>query len=214
MVKLKICGLRRLEDIEIVNKYKPSYIGFVFAKSKRQVSLEEAKVLKAALHPDIKAVGVFVNETIENICKCAEAGVIDYIQLHGDEDSRYIIKLKQEVNLPIIRAIRVGNKEELISKLEEIEWLPIDYYLFDTYTPHMYGGSGESFDWRMIKAFVGRQIQKPYFLAGGIGSDNLKEAIEEKPYAIDMSSKLETTGFFKDAAKIKEVMTIFESMQI
>jgi phosphoribosylanthranilate isomerase len=213
MVKLKICGLRRLEDIEVVNKYRPIYVGFVFAKSKRQVSLEEAKKLKAALHPDIKAVGVFVNETIENICLCAKAGVIDYIQLHGDEDGEYIIKLKQEIKLPIIKAIRVGNEHELIDQLEAIKCLPIEYYLFDTYTTHVYGGSGESFNWHMIKELAKSHIHKPYFLAGGIGSDNLKEAIAENPYAIDISSKVETNGF-KDEAKIKEVIEILQSEQI
>lgn len=213
MVKLKICGLRRLEDIEIVNKYRPTYVGFVFAKSKRQVSLEEAKVLKAALHPEIQAVGVFVNESIENICLYAKAGIIDCIQLHGDETSEYIRLLKQKVNLPIIRAIRVSDKGQLISKLEEMENLPIDYYLFDTFTADAYGGSGESFDWHVIRSLTGKEIQKPYFLAGGIGRDNLEEAVREEPYAIDISSKVETNGF-KDEAKIKEVVTILQSAQI
>lgn len=212
MVKLKICGLRRVEDIEIVNKYKPDYIGFVFAKSKRQVSLKEAKVLKAKLHPEIKAVGVFVNEPIENICKCVEEGVIDCVQLHGDEGREYIINLKKQISLPIIKAFRVGNIEELTSKLEEIEWLPIDYYLFDTYTAETYGGSGESFEWCKLKSLIGRQIQKPYFLAGGIGSDNLRQAIAQRPYAIDMSSKLETNAYFKDENKIKQVIDIFNEM--
>ncbi len=212
MVKLKICGLRRLEDIETVNKYRPEYIGFVFAKSKRRVSLDEAKILKNKLHPDIKAVGVFVNESIANICRCVEEGVIDCIQLHGDEDNTYIAQLKRETNVPIIKALRVESQEELINELETLEWAPIDYYLFDTYTAGAYGGSGESFEWNKLKSLVGRQIQKPYFLAGGIGSDNLREAIAHKPYAIDMSSKLEDNAYFKDEHKIKQVIDIFNEM--
>ncbi|WP_054740085.1 phosphoribosylanthranilate isomerase [Cellulosilyticum ruminicola] len=212
MVKLKICGLRRVKDIEVVNKYVPEYIGFVFAKSKRQVSLEEAKILKAKLHPEIKAVGVFVNESIANVCRCVEERVIDCIQLHGDEDNNYIVKLKKKVNVPIIKAFRVGSKEELISKIESLEEAPIDYYLFDTYTASAYGGSGESFDWNKLKSLVGKQIQKPYFLAGGIGSDNLKEAIAHKPYAIDMSSKLENNACFKDENKIKQIIDIFNEV--
>lgn len=209
MTKLKICGLRRQEDIEIVNKYRPSYVGFVFAKSKRQISLQEAKALKESLVSEVATVGVFVNEPIENICEYAAANVIDYIQLHGDEDGQYIKRLKKQVKLPIIKAIRVSNQNELISQLAEIQGLPIDYYLFDTYTTRTYGGSGASFDWHLIKKLVGKQIQKPYFLAGGIGSNNLEKALAERPYAIDLSSKVETDGF-KDEAKIKEVCEILK----
>ncbi len=209
MINLKICGLRWQEDIKIVNKYKPTYIGFVFAKSKRQISLETAKELRKNLLPEIQAVGVFVNESIERVSLYVEAGVIDYIQLHGDEDGQYIRRLKEKVKLPIIKAIRVSNKEQLMSQLRDMEGLPIDYYLFDTYTKSEYGGSGESFDWQFIKSLVGSQIQKPYFLAGGIGSDNLERALGERPYAIDMSSKIETDGF-KDAAKIDEVYKILQ----
>lgn len=207
MIKLKICGLRRQEDIEIVNKYRPAYVGFVFAKSKRQISLEEAKALKMKLNPEIQAVGVFVNEPISNICLYAEEGIIDCIQLHGDEDSTYIRKLKSKVNLPIIKAVRVKDKAALINQLEAMKNLPIDYYLFDTYTAGAYGGSGESFDWHFIKSLANRQIQKPYFLAGGIGSDNMEAAMEEEPYAIDISSKVEVDGF-KNEEKIKEIMAI------
>lgn len=213
MTKLKICGLRRQEDIEIVNKYRPTYVGFVFAKSKRQVTLEEAKALKARLINEVATVGVFVNEPIENIYVYAKEGVMDYIQLHGDEDGQYIRRLKEQVKLPIIKAIRVSDKTELISRLEEMQRLPIDYYLFDTYTACAYGGSGASFDWHLIKELVGKEIQKPYFLAGGIGKDNLEKALAEEPYAIDLSSKVETDGF-KDEAKIKEVCDILKSAQL
>lgn len=213
MTKLKICGLRREEDIEIVNKYRPTYVGFVFAKSKRQVSLRDAKALKAKLIDQIATVGVFVNEPIENIYLYAKEGVIDYIQLHGDEDGQHIKRLKEQVKLPIIKAIRVSDKTQLIRQLEEMQSSPIDYYLFDTYTAQVYGGSGASFDWHFIKELVGKQIQKPYFLAGGIGSDNLEKALKENPYAIDLSSKVETDGF-KDEAKIKEVCEILQSAQL
>ena len=205
MVKVKICGLKRPQDIEIMNNFKPEYIGFILAPSKRQISLEEACHLKSLLHPYIKAVGVFVNEPLECLVRYIEQGAIDCVQLHGDEDLDYIKVLKKEQQIPIIKAIRVKNQTLLSEEQKSLiasEW--IDYPLLDTYTKEAYGGSGMCFDWRILK-----EIKRPYFLAGGISSANIKEAIGFKPYVIDVSSGVETDGI-KDALKIE---ALFEKLR-
>ena len=200
MVKVKICGLKRVEDIEIVNNFRPDYIGFVFAPSKRQISLDEAKHLKSLLHPSISAVGVFVNEPIENILKYEEGKVMDIIQLHGDEDIVYLKKLKKASHLPIIKAFRIKDERSLEEQYELLKSEDFDFALLDTYHPSNYGGSGESFNWQLLK-----KMHRPYFLAGGIGIENIEEALRNLPYAIDVSSKVETNGV-KDGDKIKQLM--------
>ncbi|WP_407409913.1 phosphoribosylanthranilate isomerase [Methanobrevibacter sp.] len=195
MVKIKICGLRRLEDIRIVNKYKPDYVGFVFADSKRKVSPEIAKELKDNLSSDIIPVGVFVDAPQDEILKLFNDDVIEIAQLHGREDEDYINSLKENTNneLKIIKAIEMSEDEDL-SKYDDS---PADYLLLDSGK-----GSGKTFDWQLIRT----DLKKEFFLAGGINSTNVKKAIEEfDPYAIDLSSSLETNDY-KDENKIKEIM--------
>lgn len=202
MTKIKICGLSRTEDIIAVNQARPDYIGFVFAKSRRQVTQEKAEQLKKLLHPSIKAVGVFVNEEIDGIEKICMNNTIDIIQLHGDEDENYIKELRKSCSLPVIKAVRVRNPEDI----KRAESFACDYLLLDTYTDHEYGGSGISFDWSMVK-----KISKPYFLAGGIHSGNILDAIRIcNPYCIDVSSGVETDGF-KDTNKIIKIVTKIRS---
>lgn len=204
MVRVKICGLKKVQDIEIVNNFLPDYIGFVFAPSKRQINLETAKHLKSLLNPAIKSVGVFVNESFESIVRYEEEGVIDNIQLHGDEDIVYIKKLKKTSRLPIIKAFKLkeGNslQESLLGSRALFESEIIDYILLDSYHPLTYGGSGRCFNWKVLK-----EVHRPYFLAGGIGIENVQEALKYTPYAIDVSSKVEEGGG-KDSYKIKELM--------
>lgn len=197
MVKIKICGLTRLEDIDIVNKYKPDYIGFVFADSKRKVSNKIAKKLKDNLNSNIKSVGVFVNAPKEEILDLFNDGIIEIAQLHGTESEDYIIDLKESTNneLKIINAIEVSNDTDLI----KYDSSNADYLLLDSGK-----GSGKTFDWSLIR----KDLKKEFFLAGGLDSDNISEAIEEfDPYAVDLSSSLEVNGF-KDKDKIKEIMEI------
>lgn len=198
MTKIKICGLKRQEDIHMVNDLVPDYIGFVFAKSSRQVTPEQAGELKERLLPSIKAVGVFVNEELQKIIQLCETGTIDLVQLHGDETHAYIQELKNRISCPVIKAVRVQSSEQ-IRKAEE---LSCDYLLLDTYTKGQYGGSGKGFDRTLIP-----QLKKPFFLAGGLTSDNVAASIEEckacAPYAVDVSSAVETAGV-KDRQKIEE----------
>ena len=197
MVKIKICGIRRFEDIDMVNKYKPDYIGFVFADSKRQVSHNLAADLKSKLSSDIVSVGVFVNASIDEILELFDAGTIDIAQLHGDESEEYINVLKERTNneLKIIKAIEMAEDNDLLKYDNSLA----DYLLLDSGK-----GSGKTFDWRLIR----KDLKKEFFLAGGIDAFNVKEAILEfNPYAIDLSSSLETDGF-KDECKIKEIMEV------
>lgn len=201
--RIKICGLTRREDILAVNEWKPDYIGFVFAPGRRQLTNKKAQKLKELLLPGIPSVGVFVNSSIEEILSLAQDQTIDLIQLHGDEDREYILTLKNRLTnpLPIIKALRVKTSEDV----EKANDLPADCLLFDTYTKGVYGGSGKTFDWTMIRA-----VKKPWFLAGGIDASNIKKAMETKAFCLDLSSGVETDGK-KDPDKIKQIIQIVRS---
>ena len=197
MVKIKICGIKRLEDIEIVNRYKPDYIGFVFADSKRKVSHDLAKELRNNLDSDIIPVGVFVDSPQDEILKLFDEGIIEIAQLHGSESEQFILDLKKKTNgeLKIINAIEMTQEVDLLEYNDSNS----DYLLLDSGK-----GSGKTFDWSLIR----KDIKKEFFLAGGLNSENVTQAIDEfNPYAIDLSSSLETDGF-KDENKIKEIMEV------
>ena len=197
MVKIKICGIKRLEDIEIVNRYKPDYIGFVFADSKRKVSHDLAKELRNNLDSDIIPVGVFVDSPQDEILKLFDDGIIEIAQLHGSESEQFILDLKKKTDgeLKIINAIEMTQEVDLLEYNDSNS----DYLLLDSGK-----GSGKTFDWSLIR----KDIKKEFFLAGGLNSENVTQAIDEfNPYAIDLSSSLETDGF-KDENKIKEIMEV------
>lgn len=198
MSKIKICGLTRSQDIDIVNETMPDYIGFVFAESRRRVTHTQAAAMKKRLSGSIKAVGVFVNADIEEIAELCNRGVIDLVQLHGDEDSDDILSLKKKIKCPIIKAARVQNPQQII----RAQALPCDYLLLDTYQKEQYGGTGTAFDYALIPT-----LQKPFFLAGGLNADNIKNAADVSPYCLDISSGVETDGV-KDAGKIREIIRI------
>ena len=190
MKKIKICGLKRREDIEYVNKYQPDYIGFVFAGKKRKLTYDQVVDLKKYLTSSIQVVGVFVNEDISFVEKLVKEHVIDLVQLHGQEDQKYIQALKEKVDVSIIKAIQIKNEDSFN------EHYDVDYYLYD----HGTGGTGESFDWSKIK-----EVDKPVFLAGGINLLNIDDALKKNVYALDVSSGVETDGF-KDEKKIKKIV--------
>lgn len=195
MPKIKICGLRRLKDIEIVNRYKPDYIGFVFANSKRQVSHELAIQMKDNLDDNIISVGVFVDAELDEILTLFNKGIIEIAQLHGDESEDYINNLKEKTNneLKIINAVEMSQDTDLLVHDKS----QADYLLLDSGK-----GSGKTFDWQLIR----KDLTKKFFLAGGIDSSNVRQAVEQfNPYAIDLSSSLEIDGY-KDENKIKEIM--------
>ena len=210
-MKIKICGLKREEDIEYVNVCKPDYIGFVFAGQKRKIDYDTAKHLKSKLDSSIRAVGVFVNENIEFIDRLVCDNIIDMIQLHGDEDENYISRLKEHLSvkgnqdIPIIKGVRVRSKEQVL----ESESLPVDYLLLDAFSEKDYGGVGVTFNHKLIP-----ELCKPYMLAGGIDYENVTKIIENislknvsAPVCVDVSSSVETDGN-KDYKKIKEMVDV------
>lgn len=189
MTEIKLCGLKRPQDIEYVNELSPEYIGFVFAKgSKRYVSPKEAVMLRKKLNTGIIPVGVFVDEEKEIVADLAHRHIIDAIQLHGGEDEEYINHLRNITDCTIIKALRIMSRDDIIAANKSTA----DYVLLDSG-----GGSGEAFDWSLIQ-----EIQRPYFLAGGLTPSNVARAIAElQPFAVDASSSLETDGF-KDKDKM------------
>ena len=191
MTKIKICGLKSKEDISYVNELLPEYAGFVFApKSSRYISYHAANNLRNMMNSSIKAVGVFVDEPLQNVISAVNEGIIQLIQLHGDEDEIYLSSLKSACNCPIIKAFSVKNKGDVCSAIS----YPSDYLLLDGSS----GGAGQSFNW-----LLAREINRPFFLAGGLSPENVSEAILLlHPYAVDVSSGVETDGK-KDYNKIK-----------
>lgn len=191
MTKIKICGLSRECDVDFVNEAKPDYAGFVvdFPKSRRNVSPERARELAKRLSPGIKAAGVFVDEHPGVIAELVNCGAITAVQLHGSEDGDYIKNLRALCRCEIIQAFLVKDEESVIRAARSTA----DYVLLD-------GGQGEGrrFDWRLAESFP-----RPCFIAGGLCADDAAEVIEKlHPYALDMSSGVETGGF-KDLEKIR-----------
>ena len=194
---MKICGLFRPQDITYVNEAKPDYAGFVFAKSKRQVTKEQAKKMSWELDKEIIPVGVFVDAPIEQVAELLNEEIIAIAQLHGAEDNDYIEQLRSRIGTQkIIKAIRVRNAQDVAA----IDKSLADYVLFDAYSAEAMGGTGTTFDWSAIG-----YIKRPFFLAGGISIDNVKKAASVAPFALDISSGVETNGI-KDRKKILEIV--------
>ena len=212
MPKVKMCGISKVETIPAIIDAKPDYMGLVFAPSKRQVTVDQAKTLVEELHKQyavrynsktIKTVGVFVNETIENLLKIAEEVKLDVIQLHGDEDESFIQILKEQSNVEVWKAVQVR------SAADAEKWIDssADMLLFDAYHKDERGGTGEVFDWSCLDGF-----ERPFMLAGGIDSTNVARAIRTvRPYGIDISSGIETDGV-KDDEKIKAFTNIVRTI--
>ena len=193
MTRVKMCGLRRAEDIEAANRLMPEYIGFVFAPaSRRYIAPEEAAALRQRLRLGIRAVGVFVDAEESAAARLLAEGVIDIAQLHGNEDGAYIARLKARTGKPVIRAFRVKSAEDLCVA----EASPADMILLDAGA-----GDGKTFDWSMLSS-----VSRPYFLAGGLTPENTAEAVKRfHPFAVDVSSGIETDGF-KDCNKMRAFM--------
>lgn len=186
-MKIKICGLYRNEDIDFVNEALPDYAGFVlnFPKSHRNISLNQAELLKKRLNGRIQAVGVFVDAPIDYIEEAAQRKIIDIVQLHGSENADYIAELKRRVQLPIIRAVKVDGRE--------IEPLGADFLLLDSGK-----GTGKQFDHALI---CPEKIPVPFFIAGGITPDTIPDLARFQPFGADISGGVETNKI-KDREKI------------
>ena len=191
MTRIKICGLTRPCDIDFVNEARPDFCGFVLdvPKSPRNISIAQLYELRRRLDDSIVPVGVFVNEPPERILPLAREQMLGAIQLHGSESAAYIRALKRQTPLPVIKAFRISNPEDL----REAEESPADWVLLDNGA----GGTGQCFDWSLLAGF-----KRPYILAGGLGPENLAEAVKAlHPWGVDMSSGVERAGY-KDREKI------------
>ena len=191
MTRIKLCGITRPQDIEVINKINPDYIGFVFAPaSKRYINEETAAALKKQLSPTVQTVGVFVDETPSIVAELLNKGVIDLAQLHGHEDETYIHMMRGLTDKPIIKAFRIKSKDNLIN----VQGCSADHILLDAGA-----GDGAVFDWDLLSGY-----DRPYFLAGGLEPSNVGEAIKRlHPFAVDVSSGIETDGL-KDPIKMRE----------
>ena len=202
-------------DIEYANRVKPDLVGFVFANTRRKISSAQAKQFREALDAEIPTVGVFVNEDIPVIASLVQDGCIDMIQLHGEEDADYIRRLREICDVPVIKAVKV----QTVEQIRQAAALPVDYLLLDTYRKGVLGGTGEAFDWELLReakiaagdTAEGELFGKPYFLAGGLHAGNLREAAALGSYGLDVSSGIETDGS-KDFTKMVEVMKLLRSI--
>lgn len=198
-------------DIEYANRVKPDFVGFIFANTRRKISAAQAKQFREALDAEIPAVGVIVNEDISVITSLVQNGCIDLIQLHGEEDADYIRRLREICDVPVIKAVKV----QMVEQIRQAAALPVDYLLLDTYRKGVLGGTGEAFDWELLReakivagdTAEGELFGKPYFLAGGLHAGNLREAAALGSYGLDVSSGIETDGS-KDFTKMVEVMEL------
>ena len=221
--KVKMCGISKVETIPAVVEAQPDYMGLVFAPSKRQVTVDQAKILVSELHKQyanrynrdviqwsndvvqefIKTVGVFVNETLENLVTIATEVNLDAVQLHGDEDEAFIQSLKERTNVEVWKAVQIRSAADAEAWIDS----SADMLLFDAYHKDERGGTGEVFDWSCLDEF-----ERPFMLAGGIDSTNVARAIRTvRPYGIDISSGIETNGV-KDDEKIKAFTNIVRTI--
>ena len=217
--KVKMCGISKVETIPAIVDAKPDYMGLVFAPSKRQVTVDQAKILVEELHRGyakkygsdtehdkngtIKTVGVFVNETVENLVTIANEANLDAVQLHGDEDEAFIQSLKERTNVEVWKAVQIRSAADVEKWIDS----SADMLLFDAYHKDERGGTGEVFDWSSLDTF-----ERPFMLAGGIDSTNVARAIRTvRPYGIDISSGIETNGV-KDDEKITAFTKIVKSI--
>ena len=217
--KVKMCGISKVETIPAVVEAKPDYMGLVFAPSKRQVTVDQAKTLVEELHKqytkrynngaeqsnndEIKTVGVFVNETLDNLVTIAKGINLDVVQLHGDEDEAFIQSLKERTNVEVWKAVQIRSAADAEAWIDS----SADMLLFDAYHKDERGGTGEVFDWSCLDEF-----ERPFMLAGGIDSTNVARAIRTvRPYGIDISSGIETDGV-KDDEKIKAFTNIVRTI--
>lgn len=200
-MKIKMCGLRRIEDIQYANEVHPDYVGFVFADSKRKVTSQQAKIFRQNLKESIKAVGVFVNEPLESVISIVREVPLDVVQLHGDEGATEILELKKALDVEIWKAVRVKASFDVV----EAQELPADKLLLDSFSMDSYGGTGKVMDMHLIQEM---EMKKPFFIAGGLNIENTEDIIEQiQPYGIDISSGIETNQR-KDLEKMKMIMEI------
>ena len=199
--KIKICGLKRIEDVISVNVAEPDYCGFIFnvSGSRRSIGAEQLNILVDMLNPEIVPIGVFVSEKTDVILRIVRESGIRMVQLHGQENGEIIHTIQSKAQVPVIKAVSVRSKEDVRSAVLS----PADYLLFDCGE----GGTGQTFDWNLLE-----DIPRPYFMAGGIGTHNMEEVLRRfSPFALDVNSSVETDGQ-KDGKKILAAVRMLRTL--
>ena len=199
--KIKICGLKRIEDVISVNVAEPDYCGFIFnvSGSRRSIGAEQLNILVDMLNPEIVPIGVFVNEKTDVILRIVRESGIRMVQLHGQENGEIIHTIQSKAQVPVIKAVSVRSKEDVRSAVLS----PADYLLFDCGE----GGTGQTFDWNLLE-----DIPRPYFMGGGIGTHNMEEVLRRfSPFALDVNSSVETDGQ-KDGKKILAAVRMLRTL--
>ena len=205
---LKLCGIRQQEDIGIINEFPPDLMGMILSPGfGRSVEIDSAKEMLKGLDPKIRPVGVFVDETPENVVRAAEFLNLAAVQLHGSENGEYINSLKNDLpkNVLIFKAVKVRTGEDIINA----DNMGCDYLMLDSFVKGQAGGTGKSFDWEIISSV---NIKTPYFLAGGITPENLPAALAVSAN-IDISGGAEENGV-KSREKIKQITEISRTGEI
>ncbi len=211
-IKLKVCGLTQLPQIQELISLNIDFLGFIFYEKSPRYVLDHLNLKQISEIKHQGKVGVFVNESVEKIIEISEKANLNLIQLHGDEDEDFIIQLKKKLSkdIEIIKVIKVSNFENLQVDLQKISNLEsrISNLLFDT-DSNTFGGTGKTFDWNILNHL---EIPKPYFLSGGISLDNIHQlsTINQQPFALDINSKFETEPGVKDVEKIKKLLKIVQ----
>lgn len=199
MVKVKICGIKDRETAIEACKAGADALGFVFAKSSRQITVNEAKNIIDKLPSKVVKIGVFVNESLEKMEYIGKECGLDYLQLHGNENPEICIKSK----IPIIKAFRVATLQDI----KAMENYKASAYLVDSGKGKYFGGNGTTFDWNIVKC-INKSIKTHVILAGGLNCNNIHKAMDiVKPYAVDVSSGVETKGK-KDLIKIRQFIKL------
>lgn len=197
-MKIKLCGIRREQDVMMLNQAMPDYAGFVFAKSARQVTAQQAAMLSTGLSAEIQRVGVFVNAPVKALLDTAQLADLQVLQLHGEENAQYIAQVREHWRGEIWKAIRVRQASDIIQAVD----FQADKLLLDAFVPDSYGGTGQTAPFTLIAQ---NRPPVPFFLAGGLNAANIMQAMTQvKPYGVDISSGIETNGV-KDADKIHTI---------
>ena len=208
-MKLKVCGLTKMDQIQELISLNTNFLGFIFYEKSPRFVLNHLSLKEISEINHQGKVGVFVNETVEKISEISEKAKLSFIQLHGDEDEKFILQLRQILgnNIKIIKVIRIGNQSfDELQKTINQQPSSVNYLLFDT-DSKAFGGTGKTFDWQILNEI---EIPIPYFLSGGISLENIHQlsTINHQPLALDINSKFDTEPGSKDLEKIKNFTQI------
>ena len=210
-LQIKVCGLTQQSQIQELISLNVDFLGFIFYEKSPRYVLHHLSLKEIAEIPHFGKVGVFVNETVEKIVEISEKAKLNFIQLHGDEDEKFILQLRQILgnNIKIIKVIRIGNQSfDELQKTINQQPSTVNYLLFDT-DSKAFGGTGKTFDWQILNEI---EIPIPYFLSGGISLENIHQlsTINHQPLALDINSKFETEPGSKDLEKIKTFKSLLK----